>query len=57
MKVVFNCCPKPVLSEHKNGMTLFKGEKPEVSVETKLQPLVKDTVDINSKDTEKRFTA
>lgn len=54
MKIVFNCCPKPALFKHNGGMTLFKGEQPEVKVETKLQPLPQDKVEVNSKGAENK---
>ena len=47
MKVVFNCCPKPVLAGHKVGMPLFKGG--EASPEIKTQPTQADTVEISTK--------
>ncbi|MFA7659191.1 MAG: hypothetical protein WCY19_07140 [Candidatus Gastranaerophilaceae bacterium] len=56
MKIVFNCCTKPALFKHNAGVTLFKGEKPEVEVKpqvkTDSQPLAQptaDTVEISGK--------
>lgn len=46
MKVIFKCCPKPVLNVNKNAMPLFKGEAPTVTVNT---APAKDTVEITSK--------
>lgn len=37
MKVVFNCCTKPA-GCHNAGVTLFKGEKPEVEVKSQTKP-------------------
>lgn len=41
MKIVFNCCTQPAKYTHNAGVTLFKGEKPEV--ETKAQVKLETT--------------
>lgn len=55
MKIVFNCCTKPAKFTHNSGVTLFKGEKPEVAVQpqVKLNPQpAADTVTISTKQPE-----
>lgn len=37
MKVVFNCCTKPAKYTHNAGVTLFKGEKPEVETKSEFK--------------------
>jgi len=38
MKVVFNCCTQPAKYTHNAGVTLFKGEKPEVEAKSQVKP-------------------
>lgn len=55
MKVMFNCCTKPALFTHNAGMTLFKGEKPEVETKAQIQPqIAQDKVEISAKKPEEK---
>lgn len=50
MKIVLSCCTKPAKFTHNAGVTLFKGEKPEVETKAQIQPQqqpVADTVVIS----------
>jgi hypothetical protein len=38
MNIVFNCCTKPAKYVHHAGITAFKGEKPEVEVQSQIKP-------------------
>lgn len=49
MKVMLNCCPRPALFSHKDGVTLFKGEPQGVDIKAQpqLKPqLTQDTVEL-----------
>ena len=51
MNVVFNCCPKSLMSGYQGNPTLFKGDKSEV---VELKPQVKqDTVQLSGNSEQK----